>query len=308
MTSKSEQIAICSALLEYYHSSCTNHAIYILSVLLAMAGFMQLKPSPLLEGLLISTSIAIEIRFIIRFFWWAYLASEVAHFGNDGENDFSSLHNKFVKAVRNRAKSEKVVWTVYHLRSDKFQLPLLGVIGSLIFFYTLSKYGVIGSIALDEFSSVNLALGIIGTITGIVALFISWWTLRKEKPHLEVSVLSCEHMSVISQSKVKNVSFWIRFQLKNTGDRGTTINSVDLIFNDDSKKGRYKLQSWSLNGVILQQDKTWLNAHETADVETNFVAIPFPDADKELMNCTFTIYHTHGAKPIECVSHERKET
>lgn len=86
---------------------------------------------------------------------------------------------------------------------------------------------------MTEYPLGTLILGIIGTITGTIALFISFWTYRKEAPHLKVSVTKCEHKlipSSMSNSNVKTLNFWTTFQVKNLGDRGTRITDVGLTF------------------------------------------------------------------------------
>jgi hypothetical protein len=223
------QIDICSALLDYYHSSCTNHAIYILTVLLALTGFLQVPGiPPILESILISTSVAIEIRFMIRFLWWSYLANEVVHFENNGEKGFSLLHNKFVEAVRNRAKNERAVWAAYNLRRDEFQFPLLGVIWLLIFLYSLSYYGVIGSISLSEFSSLNFVLGFIGTVTGIASLLVLVWKTLHEKPIIKIS----DAFLFLEKKDEDNMRGSLTFNVDNLGDRSTTITRVNVMLGD----------------------------------------------------------------------------
>jgi hypothetical protein len=159
---------------------------------------------------------------------------------------------------------------------------------------------------MSEFPTINLVLGIVGTVTGIIALFISYWTSRKENPRLNVKILSCEHSFTVSKSGIKNVSFWVKFRTKNLGDRGTTIIDVDLILDKYSEGHHVKKQFWKVDEKYVE-GKIWLNAHEALDTEADFVAIEFPHEDKELLDCTFTIYHTHGAKTVQCISNTRRE-
>jgi hypothetical protein len=153
----------------------------------------------------------------------------------------------------------------------------------------------------------NLVLGIVGTITGSIAIIIHYWRLRRENPRLEISVLSCEHSFTISKSNVKTVSFWVEFQAKNLGDRGTTLNDVGLN-SDKLGKGQFRKQYWRLGEQYVPDDKMWINAHETRDIGADFVAIEFPSEDKEQIDCIFTIYHTHGAKTVQCISNTRRES
>lgn len=152
----------------------------------------------------------------------------------------------------------------------------------------------------------NLVLGIVGTITGSIAIIIHYWRLRRENPRLEISVLSCEHSFTISKSNVKTVSFWVEFQAKNFGDRGTTLNDVGLGFGKLGKS-EYRKQYWRLGKEYVPNDKMWINAHETRDIGADFVAIEFPSEDKEQIDCTFTIYHTHGAEKVGCISMRKQK-
>ncbi len=159
---------------------------------------------------------------------------------------------------------------------------------------------------MSEYSNMNLVLGIIGTVTGIIALFISWWTLRRERPRLKVSVQSCEHHFTNPAPSLKNVSFWVKFQIRNVGDRGTTIIDVGLTLDDYWEKGHFKKLFWYANEKLIEDGKIWLNAHDVVDIRADFVAIDYPSEDKDLLGCTFVIYHTHGAKTVEYMSQKRK--
>lgn len=152
----------------------------------------------------------------------------------------------------------------------------------------------------EELSTINLVLGIIGTITGVIALFISFWTLRKERPHLEVEVLECEHNFGMSESQTM-LTFWVKFQIKNRGDRGTSINDIDLTFEDDEKEYCFKKQYFRGQGG----ERRWVNAHDTIKIGADFYE-PFEGSEKEQIECTFTLYHTHGAKKnIKSISQRR---
>ncbi len=150
----------------------------------------------------------------------------------------------------------------------------------------------------------NLVLGIIGTITGSIAIFIHFWRLRKESPRLETKVLKCEHDFTFSKSQIKTISFWAGFQIKNLGDRGTSVNDIELSFEDDEKK--YQLKKWYYRGTVEKSERRWINAHETIDIEADFFNT-FEGTDKEQIDCTFNIYHTHGAKKVKTVSKRRKQ-
>ena len=73
---------------------------------------------------------------------------------------------------------------------------------------------------------VNLTLGIIGTIAGVVSLTVHLWRLKRENPRLTINVLSCEHTF---QHETKALSFWSEIELRNLGDRGTNILGIDFL-------------------------------------------------------------------------------
>jgi len=157
---------------------------------------------------------------------------------------------------------------------------------------------------MSEFSAINLVLGIIGTVTGIMALFIHVWRIRKESPRLETKVLKCEHDFTVSKSQIKTLSFWATFQIKNLGDRGTSINDMDIIFEDNGKEYRFKKQYF--RGPREASQRRWINAHDTMDIEADFYET-YEGNDKEQIDCIFTIYHTHGATKVKTVSKKRKK-
>jgi type II restriction/modification system DNA methylase subunit YeeA len=158
---------------------------------------------------------------------------------------------------------------------------------------------------MSEFSSINIALGIIGTVTGAIALFISFWTLRKEKPRLKIRILNLEHDFAVSHSQIKTISFWVMFQIRNLGDRGTSINDTELAFIDDGKQHSLKKEYWK--GYAHESERrNWINAHETKEMKDDLYG-RFDGNEKERMDCVFTIYHTHGALHVDAVSERRKQ-
>jgi len=150
----------------------------------------------------------------------------------------------------------------------------------------------------------NLVLGIIGTITGSIAIFIHFWRLRKESPRLEGEILKCEHDFAVSKSKIKTVSFWVELQIKNLGDRGTSINDIDLNFEDDGQN--YHLKGY-FRGNVEDSQRRWISPHETINISVDYW-ITFEGNDKEQIDCTFTIYHTHGSQNVKTISQKRKVT
>jgi hypothetical protein len=87
---------------------------------------------------------------------------------------------------------------------------------------------------------VNLTLGIVGTIAGVVSLSVHLWRLRRENPRLIIRVLSCEH-DFAHESKA--LSFWSEMELRNLGDRGTNILGIDVKFRAKEKDYTLKMSN-----------------------------------------------------------------
>jgi hypothetical protein len=152
-------------------------------------------------------------------------------------------------------------------------------------------------------SPIGLVLGIIGTVTGIFALFISYWTYRKAKPHLKLKVTKCVHEFMFSRSQVKHITFWSFFQIRNLGDRGTRIREVELTFKIGTKK--YTLRKYEPREKLEHEQTIWVEAHDTALVGAYFTT-PFDSNEEERIECTFITYHTHGVNRINAVSNREK--
>ena len=157
----------------------------------------------------------------------------------------------------------------------------------------------------DELSYANLVLGLIGTISGIVALLIHFWRLRRESPRLEAKVFECLHNFTVSKSKIESILFWAHLQIKNLGDRGTSINDVELTFEDEEKEYRLRKEYFSA-GELAGTKRKWINAHDTIEIKPYFREI-FEGNDKEKIDYTFTIYHTHGAEEIDGTSQKTEK-
>jgi len=151
----------------------------------------------------------------------------------------------------------------------------------------------------------NLILGIVGTITGSVAIIIHYWRLKRENPCLKIEVLRCEHDYAVSTNQVKTISLWARFRIKNLGDRGATINDMDLVFRDNGKE--YRLHRRLIGGRHYAEDnkKEWINAHETRDILADFYET-FEGNEREQLDCILTLYHTHGAETVKAVSQKKR--
>lgn len=175
-----DQVVVCSALLDYYHSACTNHVIYILTVILALFTFLTMQGRPILvTSILVSFGSCAVVHFSIRFLWWGYLANEVVHSRNVNLGDFASLHEQLAKAVEIRGQDEKIPRVVYRLLKTWSQLILTIIIWFLTFFIGLSYYVVMGAVP-SELSWVSPFLVIVGTILSLLGLTLFIWTALEE--------------------------------------------------------------------------------------------------------------------------------
>jgi hypothetical protein len=156
---------------------------------------------------------------------------------------------------------------------------------------------------LSEFSNFNLALGLIGTITGTIALFISYWTLRKESPRLRMAVLKCEHSIKVQTSQVRTITFWVEVQVRNIGDRHTSVYDMTLAFEDNGKK--YSFKKDYFRDVLPEEPRILIPAHDVVNVGADFYH-RYEGNDKEQIKCTLAIYHTHKTEVVETVSQRVK--
>lgn len=155
---------------------------------------------------------------------------------------------------------------------------------------------------MSEFSNINIALGIIGTVTGAIALFISWWTLRKESPRLRMIVLRCEHSIKVQTSDVRTIAFWVEVQMRNVGDRHTSVYDMSLAFEDNGNKYSFKKGYFR---DIPSQERMLVPAHDVVHVKADFYE-RYEGNDKEQIKCTLAIYHTHKTEVVETVSRRAK--
>ena len=152
----------------------------------------------------------------------------------------------------------------------------------------------------DVVEVVNLVLGIVGTVTGIVALSVHFWRLRRESPRLKIEVLKCEHDF---EEEKKTLSFWAELQIRNLGDRGTDILDIDLTFKNDEQEHSLRMEH---HGELFEGDlERWIHPHETIK-KSKTTFIRYEGDIKERIDCTLIIYHTHGAEKVKAVSERRK--
>ncbi|MCW4030277.1 MAG: hypothetical protein NWE92_11595 [Candidatus Bathyarchaeota archaeon] len=154
---------------------------------------------------------------------------------------------------------------------------------------------------MSEYPIINLALGIIGTITGVIALFISYWTHSQEKPILKVKVKSLTHEQGINPSVIK---FHFEFLLSNKGNRPTTLNEIQLTFLHKGKK--YSVNKEIRNVMRLEDNEPARVQAEACQTITDYIWFDFySDEIKEIIEkipCEFKIFHTHKAYHFSTIS------
>lgn len=153
---------------------------------------------------------------------------------------------------------------------------------------------------MSEYQTTNMILGIIGTITGTIALIISYLIYRKEKPNLKLEISKCKHSYTTSTSQVITINFWASFHVHNLGDRGTRINDVGLSFVTDEKDYQFKKRE----SMDPRENDVRIEAHDTVNFSADFWGI-FESEEKEKIDCVFTIYHTHGTMDVQFTSEKK---
>ena len=140
---------------------------------------------------------------------------------------------------------------------------------------------------------VNLTLGIVGTIAGVVSLSVHLWRLKRENPRLAINVLKCEHDF---EKETKALSFWNEIEVRNLGDRGTNILGIDMKFR--AKEKEYTLKMSNQEPELGNDTIRWIRPHETIRTfQTSFTK--FECKPDEQIDCLFIVYHTHGAEKIK---------
>lgn len=127
--------------------------------------------------------------------------------------------------------------------------------------------------------TIELVLGIIGTLTGIMALILHFIRLQREKPRLKVMVNRCKHYTP-SSMKDKVSKLRVEFQIHNIGDRGTQLSKLELSFEMGSK-------IWSGSNAL----DLVIEAHRSSVIDQIFF-FDFPFTE-QVLQCTFSLYHTH---------------
>lgn len=149
-------------------------------------------------------------------------------------------------------------------------------------------------------------LGLIGTITGVLALLISYRTYASAKPKLNVTVKKCEHLyDKLTQEKSEKIIINSQLSISNVGDRRTTLNETEIQFVHDGKnyafKKEFKRTVYDDDNNELGFSKVSIDPHETINEYLYFDGL-VEGNEQEKIACGFKIFHTHGEYSFKATS------
>jgi hypothetical protein len=145
----------------------------------------------------------------------------------------------------------------------------------------------------------SLVLGIIGTISGLTALYL---TYKSQKPNLKIEVKYCSHhyqTSDFFDSKME-LRFLAGLEIKNYSIRGTSVNKIDFSFTENGEKhvieddlyGKMTKAMDSSGKEIIRIERRWIGPFETIGLAPILVE-EFRGTQKEEIEGVFTVYSTH---------------
>jgi len=161
-----------------------------------------------------------------------------------------------------------------------------------------------------------LILGIIGTATGASAIVFSYLNYIYQKPNLDVKVKSFLHNYQKSEMFPPDMEilFFPILEIKNKGDRGTTMSKIELSFIDDGKKyvsynptyGKKSEIADSWGKTIEQVEFRWITPSETICLNPVFVEWSKEFIPKETIDCILTVFSTRKNYKVKITSKKVK--
>jgi hypothetical protein len=148
---------------------------------------------------------------------------------------------------------------------------------------------------------------VVGLFISGFALFISVFAYRKQAPRLNIVPERAFHKYAVSKNQVRTISVYAFIQIDNRGDRPTRINKIVLM----TKGKKFKVRTAIIeNGVELSSK--WIEAHDTANIITySLTEIDSQEkeelSNKEKMDWTLLIHHTHATQEINLESTKRDD-
>ena len=146
---------------------------------------------------------------------------------------------------------------------------------------------------MPEWLTPALVLGAIGTTTGVLALILHFLKFRRERPHLKIDVLNCEHKV---DEDGNSTMLHIKYTLHNIGDRGTQLNKIEAFATDFNGEKHHASEN-------IKVSRSRLDAHHSLTLFHYFRFTPHFQY-KEKMECNFKLHHTHGVFEFQCESEE----
>lgn len=155
----------------------------------------------------------------------------------------------------------------------------------------------------DYFTQV---LGLIGAITGVLALLISYRTYANARPKLNVTVKKCEHLyDKLTEEKSEKIIINTQLSISNVGDRRTTLNETEIQFVHEGKNYAFKKDFqrtvYDDDNDELGFSKISIDPHETINEYLYFDGM-VEGIEQEKIECNFKIFHTHGEYSFKATS------
>jgi len=145
--------------------------------------------------------------------------------------------------------------------------------------------------------TLELILGIVGTLTGILGLVIHLTRIMRERPQLKVEIVRCQHHVATyktgGQSKKVGTLIEVEMRVHNRGDWDTTLNDAQILIKD-YRSGKEKLKTGGIE----------VPGHTTRVLEHSF-SVPGIEISDSSADCVFILYHTHGKQRVTAVSNLR---
>jgi len=145
--------------------------------------------------------------------------------------------------------------------------------------------------------SIELLLGIIGSITGVLGTMVSTilylMKYRKDKPILKVTAESCKHKVARSGKKT---DLKCKFIVSNKGHRGTTLNKLEVSLFDWN--GNFHGQTRDLNIDV--------EGGSSKPLDLLFEFSPHFQYGQKI-DCKFVLHHTHDKYRFSTYSKESTE-
>lgn len=131
-------------------------------------------------------------------------------------------------------------------------------------------------------------------IIAIIGAIILVLRFTREKPRLNVEVLSCKHR-VRSDHKTTNLK--LQFRIHNSGDKGTTLTKLAV-----------SLYDWNGNPHTATENlKIDVDGRKSTDTLEVLYTFSPTFQYGEWLSCTFTLHHTEGSLVFKANSQESSE-